>query len=140
MSLVGPGWFNTNLALNRCTVNQTWFTVHPVASVVFVSPVPCQLFTTLVLLPTGAHLLLVSGAVACASQPLDHLLLTRTSIYWLSFLSPFTYLIVDLLASPTPREADAAQTGVCEVKVNPWADYPLFSSSGIISPTRLFLS
>ncbi|GMN35298.1 hypothetical protein TIFTF001_005210 [Ficus carica] len=45
---------NPNLALNRCTVNQTWFNVHPVASV---SPVPCPLFTNLVFLPTGAHLL-----------------------------------------------------------------------------------
>ncbi|GMN30865.1 hypothetical protein TIFTF001_003002 [Ficus carica] len=51
---------------------------------------------------------------------------------------PFAY-IVDLLASSTPREADAAPVGVCEAKANPWADYPLFLSSEIISPIRLFL-
>ncbi|GMN43242.1 hypothetical protein TIFTF001_012452 [Ficus carica] len=35
-----------------------------------------------------------------------------------SFL-PFAYLIVDLLASPTPHEVDAAPIGVCEAKANP---------------------
>ncbi|GMN40679.1 hypothetical protein TIFTF001_009911 [Ficus carica] len=52
---------------------------------------------------------------------------------------PFAYLIVDLLASPTPHEADTAPTGVCKAKANKRADNPLFPSSEIISPNRCFL-
>ncbi|GMN61928.1 hypothetical protein TIFTF001_031017 [Ficus carica] len=115
-------------------VNQTWFTVHPVVSVVFVSPLPCPLFTTLVLLPTDAHLLLVSGAVAVPPNPSTICCLPGPPFTGCPSSLPFAFLIVDLLASPTPREADAAPTGVCEVKANPWADYPLFPTSEIISP------
>ncbi|GMN75092.1 hypothetical protein TIFTF001_052547, partial [Ficus carica] len=118
--------------------NQTWFTVHPVSLVIlshpclfYCSPISCSSTPApiccllVALLPVPPN----PSTICCLPGPpfTGH----PSSL-------PFAY-IVDLLASPTSREADAALVGVCEAKANPWADYLLFLSSEIISSTRLFL-
>ncbi|GMN74715.1 hypothetical protein TIFTF001_055040 [Ficus carica] len=99
---------------------------------------PGLLFTNLVFFPTGAHVLLSVALLPVPPNPLTICYLAGALFTVRPSSLPFAY-IVDLWASPTPREADAAPVGVCEPKANPWADNPLFSSSEIISPTHSFL-
>ncbi|GMN63069.1 hypothetical protein TIFTF001_032152 [Ficus carica] len=102
------------------------------------SPVPGLLFTNLVFLPIGAHVLLSVALLPVPPNPSTICCLAGAPFTVRPSFLPFAY-IVDLLASPTPREEDATPVGVCEPKANPWADNPLVSSLEIISPTHSFL-
>ncbi|GMN73245.1 hypothetical protein TIFTF001_053001 [Ficus carica] len=90
----------------------------------------------LVFLHSGAHVL--SGSVGCAPIPSSICCVAGALVTGPPSSLPFAY-IVDLLPSPTPRQADAAPSEVWEMTANLWADYPLFPSSEINWPTRQFL-
>ncbi|GMN47702.1 hypothetical protein TIFTF001_016896 [Ficus carica] len=80
----------------------------------------------------------VSGSVGCSPIPSNIYYVAVAPFTGPSSSFPFAH-IVDVLPSPSPLQADAASGEVWEMKANRWADYPVFPSSEISSPTCQFL-